>query len=78
MTKINHRSSSLRPARGTAQAYDNAPLAELAFYDAKRHIGTSRNVSFGKRTPVTVALACNENCGHPGCRQGCTLIGKFK
>lgn len=76
MTKTNHRQNSLRPARGTAAAYDAQPLVELAFLDAKKHIGTSRNVSFGKR-PVSTVKACAANCGHPACRQGCTLIGRF-
>lgn len=73
MTRPDHRNSSLRPARGTAAAYDTAPALELAFYDAKRHMSTSRNVSFGKRVP-SVSKACAANCGHPACAHGCTLI----
>jgi hypothetical protein len=78
MTRPDHRSSSLTPARGTAASFDAAPLREMAFLDARRHMATSRNVSFGKRVqPPTTANACAANCGHPACRQGCTLIGRF-
>lgn len=76
MTRPDHRLNSLKPARGTAASYDAAPMVELAFLDAKRHIGTSRNVSFGRRQPANVH-ACASNCGHPACRQGCTLLGQF-
>jgi len=45
MTKINHRSNSLHPARRTAAAYDSLELATLAWLDASRHIATSRNAA---------------------------------
>lgn len=76
MTRPDHRLNSLKPARRSAAAYEASPLVELAFLDARRHIGTSRNVSFGKR-PVSTAKACAANCGHPACRHGCTLMGRF-
>lgn len=31
-------------------------------------------VGFGTRTPSGV-VACEKRCQHPGCAQGCTLIG---
>jgi hypothetical protein len=77
MTRPDHRSKSLKPARGTPASYDAAPLVELAFLDARRHIGTARKVSFGKRCANPQNVACAANCGHPACRQGCTLIGRF-
>jgi len=76
MTRPDHRLNALKPARGTPAAYDSAPVLELAFFDARRHMATSRNISFGKREP-SVSTACAANCGHPACRQGCTLLGQF-
>lgn len=74
MTKPNHRLH--QPARRSPAAYDAAQARELAFFDAKFHIGTSRNRSFGKRCANPQNVACAANCGHPGCTQGCTLIGR--
>lgn len=74
MTKTNHRLHAT--ARRSHAAYDDAQKRELAFYDARRHMATSRNVGFGKREP-TGAKACAASCGHPACSHGCTLVGRF-
>lgn len=81
MALHNHRSSSLKTPRRTAQAYPGQnvgirpdhPMSELAYFDFAFH-NTPR--AFGKREPSGLR-ACASNCGHPGCKRGCTLLGRF-
>jgi hypothetical protein len=74
MTRTNHRLHTLKPARRTPAAYSgDHPMSELAYFDYAFH--TQRKL-FGKREPSGLT-ACASNCGHPACKQSCTLIGQM-
>lgn len=81
MTRTNHRLHALHPARRTPGAYPGVnvgiaqdhPMRELAYFDYAFH---STPKAFGRREPSGLK-ACAASCGHPACKNGCTLIGRM-
>lgn len=73
MTRTNHRLHALVPSRRTAAAYGrDEDLRAMAYFDYKTHSAPV----FGKRK-ASGLQACAASCGHPACKNGCTLIGRM-
>lgn len=68
----------------TKALYRRDPAAAEAYYRQQKmeqitafgRNPTGSLPAFGKRIPSGLK-ACAANCGHPGCKSGCTLLGQM-